>query len=256
MTFTHLNYKMRLLIKSTAIVFSLLAILALTAAKLSSSKDFTYYCNGKYVTESVAELLKKEIDLGKDSWRANPACVAAVSAPYLRPPVVRGEVPKWSSGEVDGRQRVSVVTKSWNACYDIESQSLGKAVVQMSIDNNPYCCFTLEKPTGNHWYITRIDDISHNGAGPNIANAVHLVPLRLVLKRNGLVMKWNPKTKEAEIKGPMISCNLQVGYDVVEINGKQFTTKASPTLIKGTLYAADDLVSEIIALGLTLAAVR
>lgn len=221
-----------------------------TIAAVSDSETMSHYRACKKVVARAGDLRRTEAEASENNseqWRRDAVLVAAVEAPYLRPPVVWGEAPLWKQSTNKTLSVLNITTPTWNAEYKVLKQDSLESTVMLSVKGYPKYTFTLKKPFGNWWYISDIGDMSRNGAGPEDLKGIQLVELRPTIAKHGLKLVWNSKTKVAEVNGPNIHATLQAGYNQTKINKSEYICSACPMLIKGRLFVPEDLLSRIIA---------
>ena len=76
-----------------------------------------------------------------------------------------------------------------------------------------------------------------------IENETALVPLRVISEKFNASIKWNSKTKVAEIKKGNISISIPIGKKYININGKTIETGEESKIINSTTYVPLSVIS-------------
>jgi hypothetical protein len=139
---------------------ALVVLLVLCAVSASAAvrrfEAFTYYADGRFVTERAGQLEAREkwgVSGGHQPWRLAPALVAAYDGARLRPTALPdGEEDRTANGRVIPSFR----TVGGRADYDIAQLAGDRAVVTLKLDGKLTHRITLRRPFGHWWYITEM----------------------------------------------------------------------------------------------------
>lgn len=231
-------------------VMASLVLAAVTIAAVSDSETISYFSGSKQKSARAGDIRRVENDAvrnGSEQWRNHAVMVAAVEAPYLRPPVVWGETQTWRTSIYKDLPLLNIATPTWGAEYKVLKQDFQESMVVLTIKNTPRFTFTLKKPFGNWWYISEITDMTRSGAGPETLKGVQLIELRPTALKHSMKLTYDPESKLTEVSGVGVRVALQAGYNLVKINGNEYNCPACPMLIKGKLFVSEDVMSRIIA---------